>query len=170
MSPQFKERFNLVIDEVQSYRKDNDNTTSQGMRLHFWTLSLQAIAERPLTGFGVGAWSQQYLRLQNQQPVPGTEQVRNPHQEFLLWGVLLGVGGAFLLALLLLAMARDSRGFRAPTCQALLSVITVLTLSAMFNSVLFDAVTGEFFCFAIGILLVFGYLEKNSPRTVPASA
>lgn len=169
LSPQFNTRFTKAFEEAKSYRAVDEKDTSAGMRLHFWSISLQAIAERPLTGFGVGSWNQQYLRLQNHDAVPGTTAVRNPHQEYLLWGVHLGVGGIALVLLLLGAMARDALRLAPEVQRATLSVTAVLAISAMFNSVLFDAVTGEFFCITTGLLLAYGLRSQEASRPITSS-
>ena len=163
LSPQFKTRFDEMRTDIKSYHADTNSTTSMGMRLHWWAISLKAIAERPANGFGVGSWHQQFNRVQADEVIPGTEHVRNPHQEFLLWGVQTGIGGMILLLAAFAAMARDAWDFEAPERQAALSVVVVLTVSALFNSVLFDAVTGEFFCIAVGLLLMYGAYGRARP-------
>jgi len=166
LSPQFKTRFDEMRTEIKSYRADTELRTSMGMRLHFWVMSLEAVAERPVTGYGVGSWHQQFNRLQADKVIPGTEHVRNPHQEFLLWGVQTGIGGMILLLAAFAAMARDAWAFDTLERQAALSVVVVLAVSALFNSVLFDAVTGEFFCISVGLLLIYGaHGRAHHPRT-----
>lgn len=167
-SPRFNERLTQAVTETRAYSVENDATTSAGQRLHFWHRSLQAIAERPLTGFGVGTWNQQYHRLEGGQPSSFTAEVRNPHQEYLLWGVELGVGGIALLLALLAAMALDARGFAAPAQRAAQSMVAVLALNCLFNSPLYDALIGDYFCLLIGLLLAWGLHDRreNPPRPV----
>ena len=92
-STHFKSRAQLAITEALAYQVGNDPASSTGLRLNFWYRSTQAIAERPLTGFGVGSWVQQYRRLNAGADNGYQASSGNPHQEYLLWGVLLGVGG-----------------------------------------------------------------------------
>ena len=135
-------------------------TTSSGQRLNFWRRALQAIAEKPLYGHGVGSWNREYRRLENDNPSPVTAQVRNPHQEYLLWGVHLGVGGVLVFLAFLLALLRDARAFSPALRRATGSAVAVLAVACLFNSSLFDALIGEFFCIVLGLLLAFGRQER----------
>ncbi len=166
ISPQFNERLTLAVQETSSFQKDIHPTTSSGMRLSFWHRSIQAIAERPFTGYGVGSWNQQYRRLENNQPSPETAKVRNPHQEYLLWGVQLGVGGALLLVGFMVALMRDAQRFSTPARRATQSVVLVLAVACLFNSSLFDALIGEFFCIVFGLLLAYG-LQRQPAAPAP---
>ncbi|MBX3659488.1 MAG: O-antigen ligase family protein [Ramlibacter sp.] len=170
VSPQFKVRLTEVVSEVNAYQSQQDIATSSGMRLNFWRRSLEAIAQRPFTGFGVGSWNQQYLRLEGPNPIPGTAKVRNPHQEFLLWGVHLGLGGILLLLAFFAAAVRDSQRF-APTAQhAMQSVLAVMAIACLFNSAVFDALIGEFFCVLTGLLLAYGQQTLTASDPVPRTA
>ena len=170
LSPQFNERLTIMVQEINAYRH-NDPGTSSGQRLRFWHRSLQAIAERPLTGFGAGSWNREYRRLSlatDGKLVEGTAQVRNPHQEFLLWGVHLGVGGIVLLLAFMALVVRDAHKFRTPVRRATDSMVAVLVIACLFNSSLFDALIGEYFCIVIGLLLALGL--QSRPAAIPAPA
>lgn len=166
VAPQFNTRLSMAIEEATAYKTQNDATTSSGQRLNFWRRSLQAIAEKPLYGHGAGSWNREYRRLENYNPSPVTAEVRNPHQEYLLWGVHLGVGGIVLFVMFLVALLRDSQGFSVPVRRATHSVVAVLAVACLFNSSVFDALIGEFFCIVLGLLLAFGLQERRpSPGT-----
>ncbi|MGE0496805.1 MAG: O-antigen ligase family protein [Ramlibacter sp.] len=170
LAPQFNKRVMQVASEVNAYRYQDDATSSSGLRLNFWRRSLQAIAQRPLTGYGVGSWNQQYLRLEGDAPIPGTTDIRNPHQEFLLWTVTLGVAGGVLLTAFLASAVRDTRGFPRPTRRAAQSLLAVLIMTCMINSALFDALIGDFFCGVLGLLLAYGLYNPDDPAPSPAPA
>jgi O-antigen ligase len=174
VSTQFNQRLTAVVSEVRAYQQKNDPGSSSGQRLTFWSRSLQAIAERPLTGFGAGSWNREYTRLSlagNGQLVEGTAQVRNPHQEYLLWGVHLGVGGIVLLLAFMALVVRDARKFATPARRATDSMVVVLAIACLFNSSLFDALIGEYFCIVIGLLLAVGLQQRpGAPTPHPATA
>ncbi len=165
LSPQFNQRLTAVVTEVQAY-KQNDPGSSSGQRLTFWHRSLQAIEEQPLTGTGAGSWNREYKRLEmthRGSVLEGTAEVRNPHQEYLLWGVHLGVGGIALLVAFMGLVVRDARKFRTPERRATDSLVAVLAIACLFNSSLFDALIGEYFCIMIGLLLALGLQRPTAP-------
>ena len=165
LSPQFNQRLTAVVKEVQAYNQ-NDAASSSGQRLTFWHRSLQAIGQRPLTGFGAGSWNREYRRLSlaaDGRVVDGTAEVRNPHQEYLLWGVHLGVGGIVLLLVFMALLVRDAHKFRTPVRRATDSLVAVLAIACLFNSSLFDALIGEYFCIVIGLLLALGLQAPALP-------
>ena len=55
-SHHFRERLSDVVTETRAYEQGDPTLTSSGIRINFWTRSLQAIRERPFTGYGVGSW------------------------------------------------------------------------------------------------------------------
>ncbi|MDO8276614.1 MAG: O-antigen ligase family protein, partial [Burkholderiaceae bacterium] len=162
LSPQFKLRLEQVVTEARQYRSaDSDPMTSSGQRLHFWNRSLQAIAQRPISGFGVGSWNHEYTRLEGGAPSAATAKVRNPHQEYLLWGVQLGLPGIALLLGLMGAVGLDARRFAPPVRHATWSVLAVFMVACMFNSSLFDALIGDYFCLMLGLLLALGLADAR---------
>lgn len=168
MSPQFKLRLEQVVNESRQYRSsDSDPMTSSGQRLHFWNRSLQAIAQRPISGFGVGSWNHEYTRLEAGTPSAATAKVRNPHQEYLLWGVQLGLPGIALLLGLMAAVGLDARGFAPAIRRATWSILTVFMVACLFNSSLFDALIGDYFCLMFGLLLALGLTDARERPTAP---
>ncbi len=151
-----RDRAHQVANEVVAYVEHADNASSSGERLNFWRRSVQAIAERPLTGFGVGSFNREYNRLDAGRGNPQTFVVRNPHQEWLLWGVEAGVGGLLLFSWLMWSMFRDARHGEPRCARAAVSVLAALAVACMLNSTLFDAAIGDFFCVTIGLLLALG--------------
>jgi flagellar biosynthetic protein FliQ len=64
---------------------------SLGFRIDAWQKSVQAVAEKPIVGHGVGAWPQAYVAQ------GGTiSKATDPHQQFLLWAVESGLVGMAL--------------------------------------------------------------------------
>lgn len=163
VSQPVRDRAVMVVSESVAFATSNDTHTSSGERLNFWHRSVQAIAERPWTGFGVGSFNREYNRLDAGRGNPRTFGVRNPHQEFLLWGVEAGIAGMLALCLLLACLWRDLGQGEQAAARAGTSVMAALLISCMFNSTLFDAAIGDFFCVTIGLLTAL------SLRTSPAS-
>ncbi len=155
-SSKVRDRLEEVRVETLAFDHKDDVRTSTGIRLNLWQRSLQAMGERPLIGYGVGSWEMQYNRMQKKsfpehQPIKG-----NPHQEYLLWGVELGVVGIALILSIFIAIYKDATGMLAPHRRALLSVLLGLALACLFNCSLYDALIGDFFCLTLGLLLALG--------------
>ncbi len=162
-APQFRSRIALAASEVREFQLGNLKPSSVGSRLNFWARSVQAIGERPVTGYGAGSWPTQFQRLdQGQDPwYPG--RGGNPHQEYLLWGVMLGLGGIALQLALLWALWRDSADFATPQRRALRSMVLVLAVTNCFNCALYDSEIGDYFCLMLGLLLAWGRMSAPSP-------
>ena len=156
-TPHFRNRVTAVVTESIAYSKGDRTVTSSGARLRFWQRSVDAIRERPLTGFGVGSWNNEYRRLEGSAVLPPAFiGLRNPHQEYLMWGVQLGLGGIALLLAFQLALLRDARRFRPDIRHATWSMVAIFAIVCLFNSTLFDALIGDYFCFMFALLLSLG--------------
>lgn len=75
-----------------------------------------------------------------------------------------GVGAMLLPCALLYSLSRDLCLGERPAVRADASAMAALLISCMFNSILFDAAIGDFFCVTIGLLMAL------SLRTAPAQA
>jgi O-antigen ligase len=159
-------RLSAVVHESQDYSQNGDTTSSSGWRLNAWRRSLQAIAARPWTGYGVGSWAPAVKRLDGEKAVAnfGAGNSSNPHQEYLLWGVELGVLGSLLLIALLLAMVLDARNYPIGIRRATHSAIAVMAIACLFNSSLYDALIGDYLCTTIGLLMAWG-AQRTTDRT-----
>lgn len=167
-STKMRERLTQVKTEVQSYSSQVQPTTSSGLRLALWRRSIQSIAQHPLSGSGVGSWSSEYNRLEREQnPVhKDIDGNWNPHQEYLLWGVQLGIPGVLILCALMLSVLRDTMRLEKPYARATQSALLALAVACLFNSSIYDALIGDFFCVLIGLLLALGLCKTTSEAVV----
>lgn len=159
-SAQVQERITTMLRESQDYASGQavQIESSSGWRLNAWRRSVQAMQEKPLLGHGVGAWTPAVKRLEGRTAtkVFGEGNHSNPHQEYLLWGVELGVGGALLLLATLGCMARDALRFPTSIQRATLAVLAATAVACLFNSALYDDLMGDFFCVGLGLLMALG--------------
>lgn len=167
-SDKIAQRLSVIKSEVSAYSVKPEFETSSGVRLSLWKTSIEAIAEKPLMGSGAGSWVTEYNRIERlKNPAHqdlGAKSHGNPHQEFLLWGVQLGVGGIFLLLAFLGGVMRDLLKMDRPVARAGQSVLLALAVSCLFNSSLYDAYIGDFFCVSLGILLAYGFHTRDALR------
>ncbi len=158
-SSQVRQRVLEVDSGIQSYQKSGTPSSSSGNRIFLWLGSLRLIEANPLHGTGTGSWKKEFNELArssaDQTPAQGAPGVghQNPHQEFLLWTVELGLPGAALFCAVLLALYHDSRQLETPARRALQSILMALGLACLFNCALYDALIGDFFCIALALVL-----------------
>lgn len=167
-STKVRERLTQVKTEVQSYSTQVQPTTSSGVRLGFWYAAIQIISQHPLAGSGVGSWSTEYNQLQRERN-PSHQDIDgngNPHQEYLLWGVQLGIPGILMIGALMLSVLRDTMGMEKPYARAAQSALLALAVACLFNSSIYDALIGDFFCVLIGLLLALGLGKTTSEAVV----
>ena len=157
------ERANLMISEASAFGNDTNRATSTGIRLGFWSDAIQIIKEHPWGGTGAGSWSTQYNQLERARNAKHVDIAGNgnPHQEYLLWGVQLGVPGLLLFCTLIAAMFRDSFKLERPFKRTSQSVIVAFAVACMFNSSLYDALIGDFFCVLLGLLFAFEAVQTR---------
>jgi len=166
-SDKVRDRLTQVEVEVQSYSTQVEPSTSSGVRLNLWRRAIQTIGQHPLAGSGVGSWSTEFNRLQREQNPAHVDidSNGNPHQEYLLWGVQLGIPGILLLFAFMASVLRDTLKMEKSHARAAQSVLIALAVACLFNSSIYDAQIGDFFCILIGLLLALG-LNKTSIPTV----
>jgi O-antigen ligase len=84
-----------------------------------------------------------------------------------MWAVQLGTVGVALLLAFLVALVRDASRFRPEIRRAIKTLVVMLGAVCLFNSVLFDALIGDYFCIMLGLLLAMGVY--STPREEAAS-
>lgn len=168
-SAKVRERMTAVKTEVQSYSANAEPVSSSGVRLNLWHRSIQSIGQHPFAGSGVGSWSTEYNRLQREQN-PAHKDIKgnwNPHQEYLLWGVQLGIPGILLLFFTMHSVLRDTTRMEKPYARAAQSSVLALAIACLFNSSIYDAQIGDFFCVSIGLLLALGLNSQKNQAIAP---
>ena len=121
---------------------------SLGFRIDAWQKSVQAVAEKPVWGHGVGAWNQAYAAQGGTIP-----KANDPHQQFLLWAVESGLVGVALFAGFLTLLWRNAFALPWPARWCLRSVVAIEVLTGLVNSTLLGAGIGEFFLLLWAALL-----------------
>lgn len=171
-SHQAQQGLSRIITESQSYAKQPEIGSSSGWRLNAWHRSLQAMQASPWIGHGIGSWTPAVKRFEGETAAQafGTGNSSNPHQEYLLWGVELGIGGTLLLLALLIGVLRDAQRFSPSIRQATLSVLAAVAVACLFNSALYDDLMGDFLCVALGLLMALGLRSASSASMPTLSA
>jgi O-antigen ligase len=166
-SPQLRERVSAVVTETQAYSQGDRAPTSAGLRLDFWRRSVQSIMERPVAGHGVGSWNGEFKRREGKNLNPAFRDLRNPHEEYLMWGVQLGIVGVALFLAFLVELMRDASRFRVDIRRTVKTLVVMLAVVGLFNTVLFDALIGDYFCVVLGLLLALGVHSAPPGEAAP---
>ncbi len=149
-SPAARERLMKVGQEVSQFSqtdpmKQGRIYTSSGLRLRFWTVTLEVIKDSPLVGSGVAQFAHRYNHFDNLMG-GSVEATGNPHNEYLYVTAGLGVIGLALYLAIYGRMAADAARRPDPTQRRLvwLAIVTFM-VSILFNSLLIDMVPGHLF-------------------------
>jgi O-antigen ligase len=113
-------------------------------------MSAAIIRDHPVIGVGTGGFAAAYA-----EQVTGSEsrQTTNPHQDYLLIGVQIGlVGIAALIALYALAWRQARRLRRRLHRDMLRGIVIVMVLGGLFNSLLHDHTEGLLFAWLMGVM------------------
>jgi len=162
-SPGFNSRITQAISEFSAWDASSPTsaTSSTGQRLEFYQHSLNIVAQHPLLGVGTGGFPKAYA---DEAQKSGIAATHNPHNEYLLIAVQLGLLGAGLLVYLFVRQWQLAARLPAPL-ETQLARALVITFAAgcLLNSLLVDHVEGLFFAWMSGLLFA-GFGRAGSTR------
>ncbi len=163
-SAQVQERVSKIFAESQHFAQTQQvgESDSSGWRLNAWKRSVQALAQKPLFGHGIGGWAPAVKQLEGARAdaIFGVGNASNPHQQFLLWSVELGLIGLALLVGVLVSLCRDALQFPVPSRRALLSAVVAVVIACLFNSSLYDDLMGDYLVVTLGLLWALGVRQS----------
>jgi O-antigen ligase len=154
------ERITEGVENTEAYLKPEPEQTesSMGQRYTFWKYSLKLIAEKPLFGHGTGSFAKEYRRI-----AKGERFItENPHNEFFMIGVQLGIVG--LLVYLGFLSSQYACAGKLPDQEKWLAqgILLSLIITSLFNTPFLDHTEGHWF--AIMIALCFATLHQADDR------
>jgi O-antigen ligase len=137
-SPDMRVKFEQGVAELERAQNGVVAIESWGIRYFMYKHTGQMIAEKPLTGWGVGAWNDEWKRR-----VPDLlDNYNMPHNDFLWMGAQSGLLGSVVVFALFaagIAVAWRSDGLGARL--ALMAWVS-MTVATTFNSAMRDAAIG----------------------------
>lgn len=152
-------RLQKGVNEIRQWEYGRQDATSMGERMQFAATSLRIIAERPLLGVGTGGFEDAY---REKISVTQARVSNNPHNQYLLTTVQLGLPGLLLL-LAAFAVLWHTAARLEPTTQLLArGLLLAYLVGNLFNSFLYDHAEALFFAWAMGLL--FCGLPARRPR------
>ncbi len=145
-----------------SAAREGASLTSTGRRVEFVQRSWELIRERPLLGWGTGAYAEHFCRVAR-SPEWCSVGHYNPHNQFAFIGVQLG--GVGLLALLVwLGAALASVWRLAPTERVLgLSLVTTFAIHAMLDSPLYIATESVWYPLHLALVTALAWRSRSAP-------
>lgn len=152
------ERIYEGVDNTRNYLNNNDENrpTSMGIRYKFWENSLKLVAEKPWFGYGTGSFAEEYKRVTDTHP----DNRKNPHNEFLLIAVELGLFGFLMYLGFLFSQYYYSRTLPDPEKWLAQGLLLTLVITSLFNSPFLDHTEGHWF--AVMIALCFASNRSDS--------
>ena len=158
----FHQRIDAAVSETENWRSGDPSATSVGLRLEWYTKSLAIIRDRPLSGFGTGAFPDVYARA-----VEGSNMIAttNPHNEYLLMMIQLGVIGLVCLLYLFWQEWRSAAQLASPLHRYLARGLVLTFVSGcLFNSLLIDHTEGLLFAWMTGLLFAAPRIVKSHAK------
>jgi len=130
--PSFFVRIHQSLWEMQRYNiTGNPSGYSSAQRLDLWRASLVAIAQKPIAGWGTG----DVLEALSYGLDSFNSQLENrkmkPHNQFLVWLIMVGGFGTLLIISLLLYFIIKSRAYQNTPMQVMLAALLVTMFSDM---------------------------------------
>lgn len=142
-----REGIGQIRKDVELYRQ-GDSRSSVGWRLEFHLATLRLIAERPVMGYGTGAFAPAYDELVI-RPNPSMEPTRNPHSDYLFYWMENGLAGLVAVIGLYLAIALSAWRTAGLRRAGYAAIVLTWASSSLANSMLLDRA----WTFAIAALL-----------------
>jgi O-antigen ligase len=143
-SPNVKLRTDALIDEVTT----GALRTPNGLRMSFMRVGMEVVAANPLLGVGTGSFAEAYAPTNRSVWPAGSpeSEVRNqPHSEFLLVAVQLGLAGLALYFAMLFTLGSAALGPRSFETDSLALLWVIYFVASSFNSLLWDTTEAHWF-------------------------
>lgn len=149
--PRIHERVQESVAEYQVWKPHaHKEPNSIGDRLEFYYNSFAIVMRHPFAGVGTGGFEVAY---EQQVRGMGIAVTNNPHNEYLLITIQVGVFGFVLLLYLFYSQWRNAANLPTSFEQdAARGLVITIALSCLFNSNLRDHVPGMFFAFMSALL------------------
>lgn len=158
--PRFHDRAALAMHELATWQPGQDHqASSMGTRLDFYSNTLALIADRPLLGYGTGGFATAFAQQTAGQSILPT---KNPHNEYLMQAVQVGVPGTLLLLLLFVVQWKVAAQLPVFEQDAARGLVLAYAATSLLNSMLLDHTEGLFFAFMTAWLFA-PLLRRNTP-------
>ncbi len=142
-----RQRINKIPKDMAAYEQ-GDKHTSIGYRFEFYKNTLYLIAQHPVIGHGTGSFTHEYQQLAEKH---GLHPTTNPHCEYLMIGVQLGLIGIGLFVALLYLMWYSTRYLKKEPALLAQGLVVTIAVGCLINSLWLDTTEGHIFAYLIGV-------------------
>lgn len=146
----FRHRMEVALAEMQSHKPEK--ITSVGSRMEMAYVSWGLIVERPLYGWGTGAYRTKFCEqavTENLCLVGGP----HPHNQFLSFGVQLGLIGIFAYMVFLVTALQRAWFYPRPERTLALGLLGTLVVDSLFHAPFFLVGEAQFFILMLALVL-----------------
>ena len=166
--PSIRKRVDVTITQIENQIGPNKRR-SDDPRMEFYDNSLQLVMQHPWIGTGTGSFESEYQTLAEAKGLPIIQHLErrapfDPHNEYLLIAVQLGLSGLSVLLYFLQAQWRCS--YRLPAEDRILAqgVWVTIVSGCLFNSLLLGFTGGLLFAYFSA--MSFAALSSTDPLAV----
>jgi len=162
VSPNFKERVNAGISDIQKITQQNSYCNSWGLRLGAWINAKEIFMNNPLLGTGVtNEMSILKENIVNNHPdMLCVKDITSYHNYFVQTSVRLGVVGLFLYLMIYYSLFR--LGIKDKQYYTLMVIfITVYSISSLVENLFHEQFTQALLALFIGIFIAQNRLENQ---------
>lgn len=158
----FQQRVAQIRSEISEWQPGiPDVFSSVGTRLEFYRLTFGIVRDHPLLGSGTGSFPKAYS---DQTKGQAALHTRNPHNEYLLIMVQLGLAGLAVLLYLFWTQWRLAPRLATPLEWHLArGLVLTMAVGCLFNSWLLDHTEGLLYAWLSGLLFA-GLKSPENPE------
>jgi O-antigen ligase len=131
-------RFNTGLLEIEQAHAGLASQNSMVVRYHMYQKTTEMIVARPLNGWGIGSWNDQWKKRTD----PVLHGFNMPHNDFLWMGAQAGLGGSMAWLALMLSLCWMGWKQRGARGNIAFSMACIALISSLFNSATRDASIG----------------------------
>ncbi|MBN1830052.1 MAG: O-antigen ligase family protein [Deltaproteobacteria bacterium] len=160
-SSMLHQRVALTLKEIREWRIDQPvkEGNSVGLRLEFYRNALTLVGRHPFFGVGAGGFAKAYSREAAQSRRLATD---NPHNDYLLAAVQLGIVGLAFLLYLFIVQWHSAKKLSIPGDEVFARALVItVAVAALGASPLVDHTESLFFAWMSGLL--FAGVGQNVP-------
>lgn len=148
------------MTDIVTYLENPQQLKSESstvLRYGFIKNSVELIVQRPLFGYGTGSFAYEYAKLVQQR---GVYPTTNPHSEFLMLTVQLGIVGLLLLLYLFYQLWKTSELLPIQQRQMVQGLVVAMSIGCLFNSLLLDTSEAHLFAYLTGLFLADSHISS----------